>query len=238
MWEYAEAEYRQQILDCLPIGQLHRLLDVGCDNGAWTQTLATRAGIPSQNVAGIEIVQERRVLASQRGFDVRTGDLEETWPFDDAQFDVVHANQVIEHVKRLDHFVEEIRRVLAPGGTAIVCTENLAAWHNIAALVLGYVPFSLVNVSTKGTIGNPFALHADDPIEVGESWQHVHVLTIEGLRSLFRLHGFVVARVIASGYPPLSGWPSSLLARVDPRHAHFIGVVVRHREAMHLGRGG
>jgi ubiquinone/menaquinone biosynthesis C-methylase UbiE len=43
--------------------------------------------------------------------------LDEGWPFEDESFDLVHANQVIEHVGRLDHFVEETRRVLRPGGT-------------------------------------------------------------------------------------------------------------------------
>ena len=52
-------------------------------------------------------------------------------------FDVVHANQVIEHVFDLDRFVSEIKRVLAPGGRAIICTENIASWHSVAALFLG-----------------------------------------------------------------------------------------------------
>jgi hypothetical protein len=32
--------------------------------------------------------------------------------------------------------------VLVRGGRTIVCTENLASWHNIAALVVGLQPFS------------------------------------------------------------------------------------------------
>ena len=227
MWDRAEADYRRQILDRLPVGDTLRLLDVGCDDGLWTQALAEQAGIRHDYVSGIEIVEDRRALASQRGFDVRASDLEDRWPFADESFNIVHANQVIEHVKALDHFVSEIRRVLVPDGLAVVCTENLAAWHNIAALVLGYVPFSLVNVSMKGAVGNPFALHAGEPIKVGESWQHVHVLTLVGLRSLFRLHGFTVVDVIASGYPPAWGRASSWLAKLDARHAHFIGVVAR-----------
>jgi trans-aconitate methyltransferase len=82
------------------------MLDVGCDDGSWTDAVRRRVGISAAQVAGIEIVCDRAELASQRGFDVRIGDLDEPWPFGDGTFDLVHANQVIEHVKRLDHFVE------------------------------------------------------------------------------------------------------------------------------------
>ena len=110
----------------------------------------------------------------------------------------MHANQVIEHVKRLDHFVTEVARVLRPGGRAVVCTENLASWHNIAALVLGYVPFSATNVSSRGPVGNPCALHVGDDETLVEAMQHIHVLTHVGLRDIFEKHGF---RIEANSAP-------------------------------------
>jgi SAM-dependent methyltransferase len=202
------------------------LLDVGCDDGAWTDAVRRRLGVPPGQVYGLEIVPERAELARARGFDVRSGDLEERWPFDDDSIDIVHANQVIEHVKRLDHFVEEIKRVLIPRGRAVVCTENLASWHNVVALVLGYQPFSLVNISRLRSIGNRFSLHAGEP-PAGESWQHVHVITLTALRDLFDAHGFEVAASWGTGYHPFSGRLASRLAALDPRHAHFVAVVAR-----------
>lgn len=41
------------------------------------------------------------------------------WPFDDAQFDLVVSNQVIEHVVDLPQFLNECRRVLREDGLAI-----------------------------------------------------------------------------------------------------------------------
>jgi SAM-dependent methyltransferase len=225
LWDATNADYRQKLVDAMPTGATLRLLDVGCDNGDFTQTLATHMGTPPENVFGIEIVDEARALAQAKGFDVRPGDLEERWPFDDGSIDVVHANQVIEHVKRLDHFVGEIRRVLRPGGKAVICTENLASWHNIAALVLGYVPFSSTNVSSKGPVGNPYALHLDDGFTCGESWQHIHVLTHVGLRGIFEMHDFVIREEFAAGYHPLTGRVASRVAMHRPKHAHFIGIV-------------
>ena len=102
--EANEADYRQQILDLTPTGR--SLLDVGCDTGAWTMQVAGLTAAGATKVAGLEITDARH-QATARGIDVRPGDLEEPWPFDDQSFDIVHANQVIEHVKRLDHFVSE-----------------------------------------------------------------------------------------------------------------------------------
>lgn len=224
LFEQVDADYHRKILDILPHDPSLRLLDVGCDDGAWTAALAARMGVPPGQVAGIEIVDERREQAQARGFDVRVGDIEDAWPFEAGSFDVIHANQVIEHVKRLDHFVDECKRVLRPGGLAVICTENLASWHNVAALVLGYQPFSVTNISGRGNVGNPLALHEESSFE---SWQHIHVMSLDALRDVFLRGGFEIEQVFASGYYPAWGGVGSKLADRDPRHAHFIGVIAR-----------
>jgi SAM-dependent methyltransferase len=235
-WAEAEDSYHAKILESLGPDPSAVVLDVGCDDGTWTEEMRRRLGVPPQQVHGLELVAERAELARARGFDVQTGDLDEAWPFADESFDVVHANQVIEHVKRLDHFVTEIRRVLAPSGIALVCTENLASWHNIGALALGCQPFSLTNVSSVRPIGNRFALHAGETPAHGEAWQHVHVLTLAGLRDIFVAHGLRITASWGAGYHPFPGRLASALAACDPRHAHFIAVVVRSAYAAGEGR--
>jgi uncharacterized membrane protein YkvA (DUF1232 family)/trans-aconitate methyltransferase len=227
LWADAESAYRARILDALPAADSSaRLLDIGCDDGAWTEEVRRKLGVPAKHVHAVEIVPARAELARARGFDVRSGDLDDGWPFEDGSFDVVHANQVIEHVTRLDHFVQETKRMLRPRGRAIVCTENLASWHNVAALALGYQPFSLTNISSRRPIGNPFALHANESAPL-ESWQHVHLLSLPALRDIFSVHGLAIDATWGTGYHPLPGRFASRLAAVDRRHAHFIGIVAR-----------
>jgi SAM-dependent methyltransferase len=224
LWSDAEAAYRAEIVAALQPDPSARLLDIGCEDGAWTEALRAKLGIPPQQVSGLEIEPRLAARARDRGFEVESGDADGRWPFDDAAFDVVHANQVIEHVRRLDHFLLELRRVIAPAGVAVVCTENLASWHNVGALVLGFQPFSLTNISGLRSIGNPFAIHADH-VHAGESFQHTHVLAFSALKDLFDAHGFRIERAWGSGYHPLPGALARVAARLDARHAHFIGVV-------------
>jgi trans-aconitate methyltransferase len=99
LWADADAAYRARLVASLPTDPSLTLLDVGCDDGGWTDTLRQKLGIPPAQVFGLEIVDERAEAARSRGFDIRSGDLEERWPFDDSSMNVVHANQVIEHVK-------------------------------------------------------------------------------------------------------------------------------------------
>jgi SAM-dependent methyltransferase len=226
LWDDADSAFRSRILSALPVDATAQLLDVGCEDGAWTEQLRRRLAIAPAQVHGLEIVEEQARRARARGFDVRTADLDDHWPFDAASIDIVHANQVIEHVQRLDHFVAETRRILRSGGLAVVCTENLASWHNLAALVIGYQPFSATNISSRGPIGNPLALHAGKPVEE-ESLQHVHVITLRALRDIFLAHGFAIEAEWGSGYHPLSGRVAAGLASIDPNHAHFIAVVAR-----------
>ena len=78
--------------------------------------------------------------ATDRLDEARRTDLNEPWPLTNESVDVLHSNQVIEHLPRTDHFMPEVRRVLRPGGYALVSTNNLASCHNIVSLVLGLQP--------------------------------------------------------------------------------------------------
>jgi SAM-dependent methyltransferase len=200
------------------VGAGGHLLDLGCDDGARTLRFARAAR--SARVSGVEIVHEQAERAGRVGIEVEVSDLGEPLPFERGTFDTVVANQVIEHLHDTDLFVSEIHRVLRPRGVAVVSTENLASWHNVASLLLGWQPFSLTNVSgTRGGLGNPLAVHRGERPGL-RSWQHVRVFSYRGLKELFGAHGFRELTTAGAGYFPLPSW----LAKLDARHAAFLTI--------------
>lgn len=221
----AVEDYSKCILDFIQAADNSvSILDCGCDDGTWTLELGRQAG--NSQLFGIEIVEERRLLAIDKGIEAREGNLNEKFPFPDDYFDIVHANQVIEHLADTDNFIKEIWRVLKPGGYAIICTENLASWHNIFALVCGWQPFSLANVcETKFQIGNPLAIHSGETAVNPKSWQHLRVFAYQGLKEIFVEYGFEVLGYVGSGYYPLPNWVS----KIDPRHAAFLTIKIQKR---------
>ncbi|HVS32435.1 MAG TPA: class I SAM-dependent methyltransferase [Thermoanaerobaculia bacterium] len=194
-----------------------RLLDLGCDDGMWSRRLAEAVG--AEEIHGVEVVEEQARRAKANGVQVYTIDLNR--PLTDLPsnaFDVVHANQVIEHVSSVDLFVSEVYRVLKPGGHAVISTENGSSWHNVFAAAMGWQIFSLTNVSSlKAGLGNPFAIQRGADPFTG-TWTHKTIFNYRGLIEMFRAHGFRSVSIAGAGYFPLPAF----LGRIDPRHSAFI----------------
>lgn len=196
-------------------------LDLGCDEGTWTLKVAESA--QAKSICGIEIVEERADQARKKSIQVTIADLAQKLPFANDTFDLVHSNQVIEHVPDVDLFASEIMRVLKPRGIAVISTENGSSWHNIFAAVMGWQIFSLTNMSgLKSGIGNPIALHRNESL-IFKTWTHKVIFNYRGFIEFFEAHGFIDVEVRGSGYYPLP----SFFGALDPRHAHFITAVVK-----------
>jgi SAM-dependent methyltransferase len=216
LYEAAAALNQQNILELVGDRPYLDLCDLGCDDGLWTAELARSSC--SQHVFGVEIVPERARVALERGVSVTVADLTSMFPFEDERFDLVHANQVIEHIGDIDHFLNEIHRVLRVGGAAVISTENGSSWHNIFAATMGWQIFSLTNVSALSMgVGNPLAVHRGRSLAL-PSWTHKTIFNYRGLREMLGLHGLKVVRAVGAGYYPL---PASV-GRVDVRHCHFM----------------
>jgi SAM-dependent methyltransferase len=218
LYDSAVGLNRRNILELVSDRRYVALCDLGCDDGAWTKEVAMRSRV--EQVFGVEVVPERAVLARTHGVDVSVSDLNDRFQFGDASFDLVHANQVIEHMADIDHFLAEINRVLTPGGSVVISTENGSSWHNIFAAIMGWQIFSLTNVSSLSMgVGNPLALHRSGHLDL-PSWTHKTIFNYRGLLEILSLHGLSVTEARGAGYYP---FPAGV-GRIDVRHSHFLAV--------------
>jgi SAM-dependent methyltransferase len=213
----AEEENRRAILAACHPRRGARLLDLGCGDGEFTMRVAQRVG--AGEVHGVEFIEPVAELARARGVTVSQSSLGERLPYEDGSFDAIHSNQVIEHLPFTDHFLREIRRLLAPGGYAVVSTNNLASWHNVVSLALGWQPMPN-HVSDEIIVGNPANFVEGAPGAVGQN--HLRVFTGRALAALAEFHGLKVELARTAGYYPLLERGTRLMNRLDPLHGAFL----------------
>jgi SAM-dependent methyltransferase len=92
----------------------HTLLDIGCGRGEFLR------GFISCGVKGFGVDRSKVAQKYCPQADLRTADLENNpLPYEDNSFDVVYSKSVIEHFYYPEKLVQEMFRVLKPGGLAI-----------------------------------------------------------------------------------------------------------------------
>ncbi len=97
-----------------------RFLDVGCATGKLIATLASEGWA----VQGVEVCRESALFGiRERGLDIFIGTLEAA-RLPEEYFSVVHCSHLIEHLTDPVAFIREVRRILVPGGFAVITTPN------------------------------------------------------------------------------------------------------------------
>lgn len=207
------------------------LLDVGCADGSF---LIQYLDYQPEVFCGMEAAPALRAQAEKRGIKTEAVDLNGVWPYADNSFDVVHCAQVIEHLHNTRLFAQEILRVLKPGGTALVTSENLTSFLNLGAMALGYTPFTLMRCC-GWYMGNPLGLHSGEHVEEGVPITdpafagvtgHVRALGVVQAQELFEKVGFE-ARASSIGLMPLPDWLGHRLEGLMYRRGHLLLVEAR-----------
>jgi SAM-dependent methyltransferase len=203
------------------------VLDVGCGNGSMLSEYLT---YKPEMLCGVEAAPSLRAEAEAHGIKTMAFDLNGRWQIADNSFDVVHSFQVIEHLHNTRLFLAEALRVMKPGGTALISSENLTSFLNTGAMMLGYTPFTLMRVCGH-YLGNPMGLHygvhmpeyvaMDDPAYAGVTG-HVRVLGVLQAEELMKLVGFTEVKVWSIGLMPLPGWLGRPLEPLMPRRGHLL----------------
>lgn len=203
----------EEALQLADRGGVLRVLDLGCGHGTDLKNIREAAATLAPEVRielyGIENYAPYIAECRAAGIEVFAVDIErDRYPVQDGFFDVVLANQVLEHTKEIFWIFAEVIRILRPGGSFIVGVPNLASLHNRILLLFGRQPSAQKSYSA-----------------------HVRSFTKPDLESFGALGGFLKAeRYRGSNFYPFPPAVSRPLARILPRLAWGLFVLFRRQE--------
>jgi len=171
------------------------VLDIGCGDGTASATALPL--LRGHRLIGVDWSQDALRRAARRLPAVVRGELTDGGlPFADGSADACVFSEVVEHLVDPDAALDELRRVLRPGGHLLLSTPNLAAWYNRGLLLAGVQPvFS--EVSLRGIHGRPGR----------EVVGHLRLYTARALRGFLTASGFEVVRLAGA---PFHGVPRGL----------------------------
>jgi ubiquinone/menaquinone biosynthesis C-methylase UbiE len=115
--------------------KVRSILEVGSGDGYILKAIEDL----NVSLTGIEISETRieRARALVPSAEIIQGDAREM-PFESKSFDLVVCSEVLEHVPDPELAIEEIRRVLRPGGFAIITVPNEVNWQIGRAMLLRF----------------------------------------------------------------------------------------------------
>ena len=195
-----EVNRYRSVYDLLPSNK-ERLLDVGCGDGDFVFMSKGKF----KECYGVDVSSLRTERAKKRAQERSDGDsvhfhkcdVDEGLPFSNSFFDVVSCIAVLEHVLNPPNVVEEIHRILKPGGIFIVQVPNIAWIPYRIQLLFGKLP------KTGGVYS-------------GADWEHLHNFTKTTLCQLLTEKLLEIEAVSCSGifHKMRRSYPSVLAADI------------------------
>jgi SAM-dependent methyltransferase len=103
-------------MSCVPDGDGARALDVGCREGHQSRWLESKGYIVTP--IDVEKSYEKATIVDANG----------PLPYPSQTFSLIWCSEVIEHLKSPESFLQEVDRILVPGGRLVLTTPNSAFW--------------------------------------------------------------------------------------------------------------
>lgn len=130
------AKQRQIVLSSLDLQPDERVLDIGSGPGLLIEDMARIIGTGG-SISGVDVSDAMVALSKKRcahltQVELRVGDAA-VLPFKDNEFDVAVSTQVYEYVQEIQKCLQELFRVLKPGGRALIlCTDwDTMIWNTV-----------------------------------------------------------------------------------------------------------
>jgi 2-polyprenyl-3-methyl-5-hydroxy-6-metoxy-1,4-benzoquinol methylase len=159
-------------LQCRPPS---RVLDLGCSSGLLAEQLRQMG----HHVTGVD-VNEIENVAERTDVFIKA-DLNDGIPSEvGSGFDIVLAADVLEHILNPGALLSQIREVLAPSGTVVLCVPNIAHWYPRFRSTLG-----LFDYDQRGILDST----------------HLKFFTRRSLMKLVERRGFGIRRIEPVGLP-------------------------------------
>jgi glycosyltransferase involved in cell wall biosynthesis len=164
-----------RILDLVGRMPAGRILDLGCDDGS----LGERLRLAGHEVTGVDRQKHEGVGARLDRFV--EADLDDGIPSEVGDgYDIVLAADVLEHVRRPDELLRDIRGRLAPGGRVVASVPNFGHWYPRLRVASGRFDYDRRGILDEG---------------------HVRFFTRRSFELLTARGGFEVRRREAVGLP-------------------------------------
>ncbi|MEP3481534.1 MAG: class I SAM-dependent methyltransferase [Fuerstiella sp.] len=169
-----DSTLRDLLTSHLPEGK--RILDLGCGDGLNAGKILTDLG----DYVGVDVSETAVKSARQNGYDASLIEDAVDLPFDDETVDAVVSMEVIEHLMFPLRAVEEVSRILKPGGIVLLTTPNIAYWR------------LRLDMLFRGR-WNPLG----DTLAVQEPWRdpHIRFFTTASMRGMLNSAGLEVLDV-------------------------------------------
>lgn len=125
-FKQAKRDMIERLLDWGGVSSARQVIDVGCGVGGSARHIARELGAEVVGVTLSEAQRDRATaLTAEQGLSDRVSfQVADALglPFDDGSFDLVWSCESGEHMPDKERFVQEMRRVLSPGGRMVVAT--------------------------------------------------------------------------------------------------------------------
>lgn len=139
-----------------------KVLDVGCQNGAWLVALARAGAQPTGMDVDSDGIEAARIRTAAYGVDARVEVASACeMPFSTGEFDVVASSDVLEHVPDKVAMLHECVRVLRPGGLLFLIAptrfsvKHLASDPHYGHPGLSVMPGSMARWTSAKVFGEP-----------------------------------------------------------------------------------